>query len=257
MTSSGFIVRSKRIRVDENELVCLNDIHRSAGFTKNSLPDEWFGSKTVMREISALIKTITGKTNNWTKEDIRQAYHVKRDKGQEIWAHENLALAYAAFLSADLAVEIRNIFLRYKRGDMDLADDVRRNNRKREDKLREQHRTVGKEVRKDYTSTLKEHGVSKGRDFGNCTNAVYKPVLGDTAKQLRIKKGLSGKSNLRDFLNSRELAYTMAAEALATERIEQANSNGFSECYKETKVASGAIGGAIDADRKNREPKLI
>jgi len=44
----------------------------------------------------------------------------------------------------------------------------------------EQQRQVGKEIRADFTDTLKDHGV-KGFGFTQCTKGIYKPLFGNTA----------------------------------------------------------------------------
>jgi len=63
---------------------------------------------------------------------------------------------------------------------------------------------------------------------------------------------LAPKANIRDSMSLPELAYTMASEALASERIEQQRSTGFIRCAGETKQASTSIRLAIEADRKSR-----
>jgi len=100
-----------------------------------------------------------------------------RGQGAGTWAHENIALGYAAYLSPDLAVEIRDVFLRYKRGDESLVEEIRENKAKKEATDHELHRLVGKEVRKRFTKTLDEHGVKKPFEYALCTNEVYKPSL--------------------------------------------------------------------------------
>jgi hypothetical protein len=257
MTKNTFIVRSTKIRVDENGMVSLNDIHKSAGFSVNQRPSDWLALPNPKRDIISTLKLITGKSGNWAKNDYKSVYYTKSGQAGGTWAHENLALAYASYLSSDLGVQIRDVFLRYKSGDETLIPEIRENKGKRIDELREKHRTIGKAVRKDYTQTLKDHGVDKPFDYAHCTNEVYKPILGGTATQVREQRKLPKKANLRDHITTNELAFTMAAEALATERIEQTDADGYRECRDETKQASQAIGRAIESDRKNRQEKLI
>ena len=110
------IFKKTKIRVDENGLVCLNDIHAAAGYSVNHMPSDWLALPNPKKEITALLKRETGKSGFWSKEEIRSVYYAVRGNGAGTWAHENLALAYAAYLSADLAVEIRDVFLRFKKG---------------------------------------------------------------------------------------------------------------------------------------------
>ena len=205
------------------------------------------------REIASVLKRVTGKSRDWTKEEIRSVIYSLRGQRAGTWAHENIALGYAAYLSADLAVEIRDVFLRYRRGDESLVDDIRSRRPANDD--RDLHRQIGKGVRNCYTATLDGHGVTMPVEYAQCTNAAYKELFGGTAKQLRQQRGLPPKASIRDDMTIAELAFTMASEALATERIEQQNAQGFLECHDATRQASSAIRGAIEADRKNRLPK--
>jgi hypothetical protein len=248
------LFKSTRIRVDKNGLVCLNDIHVAAGYTKNQTPADWMRLPNALKEVSIVLEKITGKSRGWSKDEMKSAYYSKPGVGT--WAHENLALGYAGYLSPALAVDIRDIFLRFKAGDESLVPEIRANRAKRDEAL-QMHREVGKRVRRGYTDVLKERGVTKGFEYAVCTNETYKPLLGGTAKDLKISRKLHPKANLRDHMSLQELAYTMASEALATERIEHQDANGFPALKTETKLAAQSISSAIENDRKNRQEKLV
>lgn len=250
------LFKKTKIRVDENGLVCLNDIHRAAGFSKNQSPSDWMRLDSYQKEYAALLRRNTGKSRLWTKEEIRSISYTKRGAEGGTWADENLALGYAAYLSPALAVEIRDVFLRFKKGDETLHEEIRVNKAKR-DPLFEQHREIGKRVRRTYTDTLKARGVANGYEYANCTNETYKHLLGGTAKELKIHRKLHPKANLRDHMSLAEIAYTMASEALAVERIEDQDALGYSACKTETRIAATTIRGAIESDRKNRLKKLV
>jgi hypothetical protein len=248
--------KNTKIRVDENGLVCLNDIHVAAGFTKNQGPGDWVRLPSAQKELIVLLKSITGKSRNWEKEEIRTVLHSRAGSSGGTWAHENMALGYASYLSASLAVEIRDVFLRFKKGDETLHEEIRENRRKRDEAF-EKHREIGKRVRRTYTDTLKAHGVTRPFDYANCTNETYKNLLGGTAKDLKISRKLHPKANLRDHMTLSEIAYTMASEALASERIEDQSAQGYNACRDETKLAALSIKGAIEGDRKNRQKRLV
>jgi len=250
------LFKKTKIRVDENGLVNLNDIYDAAGFTKNRTPNDWMALPSTQKEVTALLVRNTGKSGVLAKNDIKSVYYAKQGKGGGTWAHENLALGYASYLSPKLAVEIRDIFLRYKSGDESLIPEIKANKAKRESAV-DEHRLIGKRVRKGYTDTLKERGVSKGYEYANCTNETYKAVFGGTAKELKQAKGLHEKANLRDNMSTRELAYTMASEALAVERIEDQDATGYGSLKIETRLAGQSIKAALEGDRQNRQAKLV
>lgn len=250
------LFKTTRIRVDENGLVCLNDIHRAAGFTKTQRPSEWMVLPNTLRTIEALLQRITRKSGNWEKSDYRLAYRTLTGASGGTWVHENLALDYAAYLSPDLGIEVREVFLRYKKGDTTLVPEIEANKARREDAARQEVRVMGKRVRRGFTDTLKERGISQGWEYAQITDVTNQHILGGTAKKIKMERGLPATARLRDHLPIGELAYTAASEALATERIEDGEAHGFSACRKETTVAAVSIKTAIESDRKNRQKKL-
>jgi len=250
------LFKSSRIRVDENGLVCLSDIHIAAGFSKNQTPSDYMALPTSQKEVVALVSKKTGKSGLFGKEDIKAVWYSKKGPGGGVWADENIALGYAAYLSPALAVEIRDVFLRFKKGDETLHEEIRENKRRRDEAF-EKSREIGKRVRRTYTDTLNQRGVKAGVEYANCTNELYKHLLGGTAKELKVSKKLHPKASLRDHMSLSELAYTMASEALAVERIEDQDAHGYIACKTETRIAATTIRGAIESDRKNRLQKLV
>lgn len=250
------LFKTTRIRVDEEGRVCLNDIHKAAGYSKNQTPADWIALAGAKGAINALLERNTGISGVYSKDQIKSVHYTRRGSGGGTWAHENLALHYAAYLSDRLGVEIREVFLRYKRGDETLVPEIRENREKRESAARDEVRQHGKKVRRGFTDTLKEHGITLGWQYAQITDVTNRSLLGGTAKKIKAERGLPAKANLRDHMPIDELAFTMASEALATERIEDQDARGYSSCRQETSIAAQAIKGAIEADRKTRQRKL-
>lgn len=110
-------------------------------------------------------------------------------------------------------------------------------------------RFEGIQKRHAFTDTLKDHGVH-GYGYSLCTDAIYKPLFGKTAKGIREERNLTTHSNLRDSMSAVELGATMLAELLATERLETEHSIGNRQCYTNTMIASKNVAKAIDNTRK-------
>lgn len=96
-----------------------------------------------------------------------------------------------------------------------------------------------------FTETLKAHGVT-GQGYAQCTNAICKPIIGATVKEVKEARGIPANVNLRDTLSRSELAAIDFAEVLAEERIAQNNSQGNRECVKESSLASNAVAKALE-----------
>lgn len=245
-----FFLRSKKIRVDENGFVSLNDIHKASGFRTKKCPYEWARSKTTHGVIVALHERITGNSRN---SKFRTSLVLKTASGTNggSWAHPVLAASYAGYLKPELEVEMREVWLRYRSADPTLADEVLQ--RATDDQNEwAATRAMSRAKRNQFTKTLKEHGVT-GFGFPNCTNAVYKEVLGGTKTQVISKRNLPAGVNLRDAIQKNELVYVMMAETLASERIQDEKPRGNEPCTKATAKSAGFVRQAIEADRRDRQ----
>lgn len=252
---SNFKIRGRNITRDADGRLRLNDIHSAAGFSKNQGPADWMRLSTTHKRIERLLELNTGKSRNWAKNDFRAVCYTKRGAGGGTYADPRLALDYAEYLSPKLAIEVKEVFLRYKAGDPALADDVLERATPEENEWAAR-RAMSRVVRSSYVGELQVRGVDKPFQFGVCTNETYQGLFDLTAKEMRAQRSLKKATNLRDSMSMSELAYIAASEALAVERMGYEESEGFKECKDATSKAAGAIRSAIDSDRANRQKRL-
>jgi hypothetical protein len=243
------VIRGCPINLDENGLVCLNDIWTAAGFSKNQSPSHWTQLAITARLISALLDR-NAKENGISNYNAKSVFRTKRGQGGGTYAAIHLAVKYAEYLSPRLALEVADVFLRYKAADPTLAEDVLERATD-EEALRVAQRTFGRVARNRYTDTLRDHGA-KGPDYALCTDELYRKLFDAPSSTLRAKRGLPRKANVRDAMSATELAYVAAGEALSTERIEDENSQGGTECRVATGRSASFIRQAIEADRNDR-----
>lgn len=251
--SSFPVIRGRAIRVDEIGRVCLNDIHRAAGFSVHQGPAQWQRLPFVTQMMVALLKRNVGKSHK-SKISMNTIICAKRGANAGTYADMRLALAYAEYLSADLAIEVKEVFLRYKAADPTLADDIM------ERASPDANEWVGKRAlaragRGPFTATLQRHGVRLPGEYARCTNAVYMGLFSKTARQLKAAKHV--KSNLRDAMDSVELTFVAAGEALARERIEQINCQNAVACEAATLRSTSFLRAAIEADRRDRAGQTL
>ncbi|WP_298689099.1 KilA-N domain-containing protein [uncultured Sphingomonas sp.] len=252
---SDLIIRGQAVGQDGDGLIRLNDIWTAAGFTKNQRPGDWVRLPTTLKRIERVLELITGKSRNYTKADIVRVLKTRIGSGGGTYADVRLALDYAEYLNPKLAIEVKEVFLRYKAADPTLADEIL------ERASPEANRWAGMRAmtrsnRNSYTLTLKTHGVAE-KGYMNCTEAVYQALLGGKSYQLRAQRGLPPKTNLRDHMSIDELAYIMAAEALSAERIEEEARQGNIQCADASSIGAMAIKQAIEADRRNRQKPML
>lgn len=190
---------------------------------------------------------------DWARKDIGAGFidHIqnatdspviksKRGKGGGTFAHWQVALAYAKYLSHDLHEQVNNIYAGYVTASPEMAVDmVDRMGAKGAKWVAA--RADGRVQRLHFTDVLKRHGVLQGWQYGACTNAVYEPILGAKAPALKNQRGVPAKASLRDAMSLKEVMATGLAEAIAAEAIENKGSEGYDQCQTECSDAARRV----------------
>lgn len=242
------IVRGHVLAEDEYGRICLDDLWALADAKDTKKPKFWRLGAAAKSLKNALLNKVRNSNLNAGGGDV---IHAPRGQGRKgTYAHPILAAAYAGYLNPDLEVEMRDIWLRYRSGDASLADEILQR-ASAEANYRAAMRALSRAKRNDYTDTLKEHGV-EDKGYMLCTEAVYQHLLGGRSRELRNKMSLPANTNIRDHLDANKLAFVMAAEALAIERIREEGRQGNDACITASVKCASAIKSAIEADRRNR-----
>jgi len=226
------------------EMINLNDLWRAAGSPQNQDPRQWIRSAQASRLIEAL--------------NVGNSHVIKTTRGKSggTWGCYDLALTYASYLSPKLQIWINRVvkerFEEERNPELGLSRSRERAiaSWKRQGKSDEwiASRLKGMDTRSYLTGALKEHGVS-GIGYASCTNSIYQPILGGTAKEIREQKGLPVKANIRDHVGNVENIGIMLAEALAKEKIEGKSYIGNDQCSSACFVASSTVSKAIKEAR--------
>jgi hypothetical protein len=253
MTSdvADFVIRGRKVRIDKNGLVSLNDLHKASGYSTNKTPTQWRRLDITKRLTLALLeKTKTARLSSGKISTSSIIYALEGHAG-DTFAHPVLALSYAEFLNSSLALEVREVFLRYKAADAKLADDILQRATPEANEWAGA-RAIGRVTRHVFTGILKSHGVL-GRGYPDCTNAIYLALFDAKASDLRAKKQLKKHIPLRDKMETKELVFVSAAEHLAGERIEETRTNGNEQCAIASMKSASFIRQAIEGDRADRK----
>lgn len=107
-------------------------------------------------------------------------------------------------------------------------------------------RMNGKVARNRFTKTLQAHGVD-GRGYGDCTNEIYKPIVGGKADEYRRLHHLKPRASIRDALPLKQLLAVGLAEVIAAERIEANSAEGNTRCRLECSRAALTVAGSLIA----------
>lgn len=249
---NALTIRGRAVRFDENGLARLNDIWAAAQSPKNRRPHDW--QRLNNPKIEHVLKLITGKSRNYDKADMHRVYITRIGKSGGTYADVRLALDYAEYLNPKLAIEVKEVFLRYKAADPALADDIlERASPEANDWAA--RRALGRSVRHSYTDQLKDRGV-KGGEYGQCTNETYVGLFNRTALQLKGDKGLGKNGKLRDAMTTAELVKVAFSEVLSVERMEAEDSQGFPQCRMATRYAAHNVKAALEANKRDSQPSL-
>lgn len=233
------------IRRNEGGLVSLTDLHQAAaalGYAERKLdPRRWTAKPAAKTSGTSGRVSISGGPGHEFIEAVAGALNVNaadilktaRGKGGGTYAHWQIALAYAKYLSPELHMQVNEVYARAKTGDVTLADEIAdKATPKQQEWLLK--RMQGKVARSRLTATLKDHGVT-GQGYGRCTNAIYRPILGGTKSQVCAANGIENKKNmsLRDLMTIEQLTATAMAELVASKQIEKFNVQGNIRCESE------------------------
>ena len=226
---ASFVHNGITVKLDQ-DFINLTKLWEMAGRPAEQRPSDWSSLPSTNRLISEMLTH--QEFQNAEKSDIIKT---KRGKGGGTVAHWKLALDYAGYLSPALKSQFydwirerieeeSNPELAYKRGRERAVKGWQKQGHG-QDWI--QQRIEGLETRVQFTDTLKEHGVTAPHEYAICTNEIYKPLLGGTAKEVKQSRGIT---KLRDGLSRVELMAIGLAEALASEKIDDSAANSFKQC---------------------------
>lgn len=229
----------------EDRMVSLTQLWKMMGSPSNQDVAQW----KRLPETEKLVTQIS-KEYNVGKSHVLKS---KRGKGGETLAHHKLAIEYAGYLS----VELRSLFLGWIKDRIEEESNPELAVKRGQDRAIAQWRKQGKSEewidtrlrgisdRHTFTDSLQEHGISNGFEFAGCTNAIYEPILGGTAKDIKAQRNLPAKRSLREGMSRAELAAVQLAEIVASDRMDKESAHGFKQCKSVAEKTSKAIATAI------------
>ena len=231
---------SSNISVDDEGLVSLTNVYRIAiergldGGKRN--PSDWS-----LEAGSSFIDSLAENLNT-RKTGI---YKTTRGKGGGTYAHWQIALAYAKYLSHELHMRVNETYMRAQSGDVTLAAEIAEKQQDPKKTAWLAQRVKSIHARNVLTDVLSRHGVKTGVEIAQCTNTVYRHLFHKTAREMRIARKLPEKANVRESMSRLELAATEFAELLASERIEREQANGLKQCDSHCGHAARIVANAV------------
>ena len=214
---SGLMLRNTRVATDANGNVCLNDLWHIGGGDDNRRPNKWWRGQAAKALTSALLEKIGRDSPNLPPATEEAVYFsTGRGRSSRTYAHPVLALAYAEFVDPQLGIEIREVYLRYKAGDVTLALEIMEGMTEQAeyDALRVQLRKLVKEHNKMSAGVAQDAGV---KNFEAYNGAGLRGLYGMSKTDLLDHKGLPEDAHHLEHAGHEELAanYFKATQAIA------------------------------------------
>lgn len=231
------------LKTNEAGLVSLTDLYQAAcqqGLADGKLdPRQWARApKATKSGTSGRVTHVAGPGHDFVQfvadqlhvgaANIYKTSKARHDRGGGTFAHWQIALAYAKYLSPALHMQVNEVYARYKAGDVTLAAEIA-DKAKPADAEWLARRVQSTVARNTLTSTLQAHGVT-GKGYADCTNAIYRHVLGGKKSEVCAREGWRKSTNLRDKMDVTQLTMTAMAELVAQKRIEVKNQRGNQAC---------------------------
>lgn len=205
----------------DSNLFNLTNMWKASGGHKSQQPFAWLRqdeSRKFLKEVDKKFKTAS-----------QAVLESRKGRYGGTYAHWQIALAYAKYLSPEFHMYVNEIFVRYKIADPILAADIAERAPLADTKWLAA-RVEGIVARKEWAATLASRGTGKPYHYVHCTNKIYKALLGKTAKQLKEAMGLVKSGNLRDNLPTEELISIAFSEVVSKNRMEKRNLYGYRNC---------------------------
>ncbi|MGZ8172787.1 MULTISPECIES: KilA-N domain-containing protein [Methylobacter] len=244
------------IDIAEGKMVSLNRIYEISDSPKNQDPRQW----TRLPSTKILIESMNVEKSHILK--------TKRGEGGGTWAHWQIALSYAHYLSPELHLAVNQVFKERLEENIDPELGISRSRERALKNWKNQghdekwiaDRDHHAETRKTYVKTLIEHDVKPNHEIGVCTNKIYKGLFGknksEIEKDIREKKpSLPKKINIRDHAKRSSIAAIGLAEALASEEIEESDVRGVSDCSQVSFDKGQSVRLALDDSRSKSTKK--
>lgn len=173
---------------------------------------------------------------------------MRSGRGGGTYVHPDIAIHLAQWCSAKFAVQVSKWvreLLTTGTVSIPVAPRHQRYKKLGKDDAWIETRVEGVAARRAFTDALQEHGV-KGVGYPACTNALYEPVLGGPAKEVRKDRKMPPNAELRDCLDKDELAEVMLAEVFSARLLDAQDADGNDEC----KAVCRRVGETVASVRK-------
>jgi hypothetical protein len=235
---------------DADGLINLNLMHQAAGAPENKEPWRWAQTEKGGGFIADLAKDL-----NHAKNVVWKSRRGKHLGGT--FAHWQIALAYAAYLSNEFHRHVNAVYIEYQRESRDPGLKMERAvaGFERQGKAISwiYRRFKGILARNQLTATMAEHNcklVGHDNPFAEITRGMSLKIIGKTPAEFKQDKGLPASATTRDHFDEDQLISFEWAEIQARKLIQSEAAVGNAECVDAGIRAASAVKLALESLKK-------
>jgi hypothetical protein len=222
-------ILGKGIRMNDNELVSLTDLWKAAGGNNVQRPSLWVKHEGAMSFMLAVAKKL----------NVATGYVCASKPGRfggGTWAHWQIALAYAKYLSPELHMAVNEVFKQFMEADTALAESVLERSKDQRGILRVADKAVNKlESKQDLEWIAARADARQGQlevmavaskyangdktVFGKICDTNNEFVTGKRTRQLREEFGIKGNKTPRDYFKADQLTELQLVQSWQAQKI--------------------------------------
>lgn len=218
------------IVADPDNLTSLTALWKAAGSQHSKRPNEWLKTGPADEFINSLAVTL--KANRIALTKSRRGKNIGG-----VWAHWQVAMAYAKWLSPEFHQAVNAGFMQWyaeeKNPGLKLERSVDKLLTKGVTREWIKARVDGIVTRKELTGTMADHNcrqVGKLNPYAEATRSITMAAVGQTPREFKSSKSLPASAKTRDHMTSRELMRIAFIESESAAVIRERAADGNDEC---------------------------
>lgn len=211
------------------EMVSLTDLWKGQGSESRNHPKDWLKTDAVKKL-----------TNELSKVDNSPLLEVRRGHLGGTYAHWQLALAYAKYLSPALHLAVNDVFRRFQTADVALTENLISRTENPDDLKRIEYRARVKQTNKALGAVIHDHG-GEAKTYAMVHGLNNLAVTGKKTVEIKRERGLKPSGNTRDTFSVEEMATMAFAEMLQAKAIKKTRSIGHDRIYRACVNVAGTV----------------
>jgi hypothetical protein len=215
------------------EMVSLTDLWKSQGGNSHNAPAQWIRLPESVKLLRELRKSFKG----------GNIPHLETRRGRYTggtYAHWQLALAYAKYLSPKLHLAVNDVFRRFQNADIELTENLISRTESVEDLQRIEYRARVRQTNKALGSVISVHG-GEAKTFAMVHGLNNLAVTGKKTAEIKRTRGLTPSGHTRDVFTLEEMATMAFTEMLESRAIEKSRAIGHDRIYRTCANVAGTV----------------